>query len=212
LLINAIYFQGSWQTQFDAENTVSAEFNTPNGPVQAELMHQPETNMRYFETERFQAVDLPYGDSIFSMSVFLPKEGFEVQDVVSELSAENWANWLTQFTSTNIELLLPKFEMEYEIKLKGTLPTMGMPTAFTDFADFSQMIQGGGVKIDDVIHKAFIEVDEEGTEAAAVTVVVVVETSAPQYPVFKADHPFFFVIHDNKTNSILFMGQLMNPE
>ncbi len=211
LLINAIYFQGSWQTQFDAANTVTATFNSPSGPVQAELMHQPETNMRYFENERFQAVDLPYGDSIYSMSVFLPKEGFGVADIVGELSAESWENWLTQFTPTNIELLLPKFEMEYEIKLKGTLPTMGMPLAFTDFADFSQMIEGGGVKIDDVIHKAFIEVDEEGTEAAAVTVVVVVETSAPQYPTFKADHPFFFVIHDNKTNSILFMGQLMNP-
>ena len=211
LLINAIYFQGSWQSQFEEDDTFDADFNTPTGPVEVKLMHQPETNMRYFENELFQAVDMPYGDSIFSMSVFLPKEGFSVRDVVNELSAENWADWNSQFTAQNIELMLPKFEMEYEIKMKRTLAGMGMPLAFSDFADFSQLVEGGGVKIDDVIHKAFIEVDEEGTEAAAVTVVIVVETSAPQYPRFRADRPFFFVIHDNKTNSILFMGQLMDP-
>lgn len=212
LLINAIYFQGSWQTEFDPDNTFAANFNGPNGAVPAELMHLPEASIRYFENEWMQAVDLPYGDSIYSMSVFLPKEGYDVQDIVNELNPSSWENWLAEFNPTNIELMLPKFEMEYQTKLKGTLPTMGMPLAFTDFADFSQMVEGGGVKIDDVIHKAFIEVDEEGTEAAAVTVVVIVETSAPLLPRFKADHPFFFVIHDNKTNSILFMGRLMEPE
>ncbi len=212
LLINAIYFQGSWQTEFEPDNTFAADFNGANGAVASELMHLPEASLRYFENELMQAVDLPYGDSIYSMSVFLPKEGHDVQDIVNELSPSNWEAWLDQFQDTNIELMLPKFSMEYETKLKGTLPTMGMPTAFTDFADFSQMVEGGGVKIDDVIHKAFIKVDEEGTEAAAVTVVIVVENSAPLLPQFKADHPFFFVIHDNKTNSILFMGRLMEPE
>lgn len=212
LLINAIYFQGSWQTEFEPDNTFAADFNGPNGSVPAELMHLPEASMRYFENEFMQAVDLPYGDSIYSMSVFLPKEGYSVTDIVSELNPSTWENWISQFNPTNIELMLPKFSMEYETKLKGTLPAMGMPLAFTDFADFSQMVEGGGVKIDDVIHKAFIEVDEEGTEAAAVTVVIVVETSAPLLPTIRADHPFLFVIHDNKTNSILFMGRLMEPE
>ena len=211
LLINAIYFRGSWQTEFDPDNTFTADFYSPNGPTPTELMHLPEASIRYFENEFFQAVDLPYGDSIYSMSVFLPKTDYTVQDVVNQLSPSSWDSWLEQFTDTNIELMLPKFSMEYDIKLKGTLPTMGMPLAFSDLADFSQMIEGGGVKIDDVIHKAFIEVNEEGTEAAAVTVVVVVETSAPLLPQFRADRPFFFVIHDNKTNSILFMGRLMEP-
>ncbi|WP_020535450.1 serpin family protein [Lewinella cohaerens] len=211
LLINAIYFQGSWQTEFDPEDTQLAEFTSPNGPVDVEMMHIGESSFRYTSNELFQAIDLPYGDSIYSMSIFLPREGHNLEEVITEFSPENWETWQTQMAPSDVELFLPKFKLEYEIKLKSVLSMMGMDEAFSDRADFSQMINGDGVKIDDVIHKAFVEVNEEGTEAAAVTVVVIVNTSVPIIPVFRADQPFVFVIHDNKTKSILFMGKVTDP-
>jgi serpin B len=211
LLINAIYFQGDWQVAFDPEDTYPAEFQSAAGPQNVDMMHLPEVSMPYFETDRFQAVDLAYGDSIFSMSVFVPKPGYDVHDISAQLTAENWATWTSSFVPTDIELSIPKFKMEYEVKLKKSLVTMGMGTAFSDAADFSKLVEGGGVKIDEVIHKAFVEVNEAGTEAAAVTVVIIVETSVPQIPVVKADRPFLFVIRDNQTNSILFMGRLSDP-
>lgn len=212
LLINAIYFKGTWKAKFDPELTSPMPFFAPGGATEVDMMHLPEGSFPYFENDLFQAVDLPYSDSIFSMTVFLPKEGKDVEAVISELSPENYELWLSKFSNQNLDLYLPKFKMEYGAKLKRTLSDMGMGLAFSDAADFSKMIDGGGVKIDDVIHKAFVEVNEEGTEAAAVTVVVIIETSAQFPTLFKADHPFFFVIRDNKTNSILFMGKVMNPK
>jgi serpin B len=211
LLINAIYFKGSWQTEFEPEDTQVADFASPTGTVEVDMMHLQEASFRYTSNELFQAIDLPYGDSIYSMSIFLPREGHNLDEVISEFSPANWEDWQAQMVPNDIELFLPKFKLEYEIKLKSILSGMGMENAFSDRADFSQMIDGGGVKIDNVIHKAFVEVNEEGTEAAAVTIVVIVETSVPLIPVFRADRPFVFVIHDNKTKSILFMGKVVDP-
>lgn len=211
LLINAIYFKGVWKAKFDPELTSNMPFATPAGDVSVEMMHIPEGSFPYYENDLFQAVDLAYGDSIFSMTVFLPKEEKTVEDVIAELTPENYDLWLSKFSNQTLDLYLPKFKLEYGTKLKRTLSDMGMGLAFTDAADFSNMVEGGGVHIDDVIHKAFLEVNEEGTEAAAVTVVVIVESSVQIPVVFKADRPFFFVIRDNKTNSILFMGKLVNP-
>lgn len=212
LLINAIYFKGTWKAKFAADLTSPAPFYSPDGAVDVDMMHIPEGAFSYYENGLFQAVDLPYGDSIFSMTVFLPKEGKTVEDVIAELSPENYKLWLSKFTTQTLDLYFPKFKMEYGAKLKRPLTDMGMGLSFSDAADFSNMIAGGGVKIDDVIHKAFVEVNEKGTEAAAVTVVVIVETSVQIPTLFKADHPFFFVIRDNKTNSLLFMGKMMNPK
>lgn len=211
LLINAIYFKGAWRTKFDPANTQEADFKTAAGTEQVAMMHIPENDFPYFSNALFQAIDLPYGDSIYSMSVFLPKEGHDVNEVIAALNATTWPQWLSAFHTQPVELYLPKFKMAYDKKLKRTLVDMGMGLAFSDAADFSSMIDGGGVKIDDVIHKSFVELDEKGTEAAAVTVVIIVETSFPSTPVINANHPFLFVIRDNKTNSILFMGKMMNP-
>ncbi len=212
LLINAIYFKGTWKTEFDEADTEQADFHAPGGPVPVDMMHIPEAGLAYFDTDLFQAVDLPYGDSIFSMSVFLPKEGHNVDEVISELDGESWGQWLGAFEPTAVQLYLPKFKMEYGLKMKRTLSDMGMGLAFTGAADFSKMIDGGGVYIDDVIHKAFVEVNEKGTEAAAVTVVIMIESSAASVQTVNVDRPFLFVIRDNKTNSILFMGKMMNPK
>jgi len=211
LLVNAIYFKGNWRTKFEQKNTHKTNFFTGNGPVEVDMMHIPESGFPYFSNDLFQAVDLPYGDSIFSMSVFLPKEGHDVNEIVAELNAGTWQQWLGSFQPQPLELLMPKFKMEYDTKLKRTLSDLGMEVAFTDAADFTKMIDGGGVLIDDVIHKAFVEVNEKGTEAAAVTVVIIRETSIGLTPVVNLNRPFLFVIRDNKTNSILFMGKMMKP-
>lgn len=212
LLINAIYFNGSWKTKFDAADTEPATFNAPNGPEQVDMMHIAESDFDYFENELFQAIDLPYGDSIFSMSVFLPKAGHDANEVIEEMTPANWEQWISAFQLHAVELFFPKFKLDYDLKMKRTLSDMGMGLAFSDAADFTNMIDGGGVKIDEVIHKAVVEVSEKGTEAAAVTVVQIIETSAGAGPPsVNVNRPFVFVIRDNKTNSILFMGKVVNP-
>jgi serpin B len=210
LLINAIYFKGEWRNPFDPDNTHEADFYTESGIVKAEMMNIQRGNFLYFENDQFQAIDLPYGDSVFSMSVFLPKEGHDVKELIGEMNAGSWNEWLASFQNRELWLSFPKFKLEYDIKLKKVLSNMGMDLAFSDAADFSNMITGGGVKIDDVIHKTFVEVNEKGTEAAGVTVVEIIETSFGT--VFNANHPFLFAIRDNKTNSILFMGKVVNPK
>ncbi len=212
LLINAIYFKGTWQTEFKPEATHEASFYTADGPVTVDMMHIPGSDFAYFSNDLFQMIDLPYGDSIFSMTILLPKEGHDVDEVINQMNSSNWNTWITGLQTQPAQLFLPKFKMEYDTKLKRPLSDLGMEVAFTDFADFTKMIDGGGVKIDDVIHKAFVEVNEQGTEAAAVTVVVTIFNSAPSMPTVKVNKPFVFVIRDNRTNSLLFMGKLMKPE
>jgi len=214
LLINTIYFKGAWQTEFDPKDTYETDFYLEGGGTSTvDMMHIQENDFPYFQNSLFQAIDLPYGDSIYSMSVFLPMPGHTVDEIVAEMSPETWDQWLGAFQPQPVELLFPKFKMEYGKLLKRTLSDMGMPVAFSANADFSKMVDGWGVKISDVLHKSFVEVNEEGTEAAAVTVVIIDYTSTgPSVPIFKADHPFVFVIRDNKTNSILFMGKVMDPE
>lgn len=211
LLINAIYFKGTWLTKFDPDKTHKADFFAPSGQVEVNMMHIPESNFPYFSNDIFQAIDLPYGDSIFSMSIFLPKQGHNVDEVIDDFSVSTWNQWLAAFETQATELFLPRFKLEYRTELSRVLSQMGMSIAFSDLADFSNITSGGSVKIDSVIHKSFVEVNEEGTEAAAVTVVIVGETSANLSPVVNVNRPFVFVIRDNKTNSILFMGKVMNP-
>ena len=211
LLINAIYFKGTWQTEFDPKDTHKADFFAAAGPQEVDMMHIPESDFPYFTNDLFQAIDLPYGDSIFSMTVLLPHEDHTVQEVIDAMSPENWNLWLNALSTQSVQLFLPKFKMEYGKKLKRTLSDMGMQVAFSNAADFSKMIDGGGVFIDEVIHKAFVEVNEEGTEAAAVTIVIMTkDASAIAKPTVRVDRPFVFVIRDNQTNSVLFMGKVMN--
>ena len=211
-LINAIYFKGTWLRQFDPEKTFEAAFQLEdNGQTLVDMMTHGQTILPYFETEHFQAVDLAYGDSIFSMSIFLPKPDYSIDELVDELESASWNQWVNSFNDKELYFYLPKFEMEYEKKINRALVDLGMGIAFSDAADFSDINGFGGLRIDEVRHKAFIEVNEEGTEAAAVTSVVMVETTAPAIPLFNANKPFLFVIHERKTNSVLFIGKMMNP-
>ncbi|MCK4606234.1 MAG: serpin family protein [candidate division Zixibacteria bacterium] len=207
-LINAVYFKGAWTTEFDEELTRDALFTLTDGSeVPCRMMYQ-EGDFASYHHDLFDAVDLPYGDGSFRMTLFLPGSGIAVNDLAAQFTDDNWAEWIGNLEERPINLGLPRFKFDYKIKLNDVLAAMGMGIALTPGADFSNMVEGGGVWIDKVLQKAFVEVNEEGTEAAAATVVVVIE-SAP--PAVCFDRPFIFVIRENVSGAILFMGRVMEP-
>ncbi|MBN2415612.1 serpin family protein [bacterium] len=209
-LINALYFDADWTTRFDADDTFDGEFVRPDGSRRSCRMMQMTAEFPYFENEYFQSISLPYGSEAFTMSVFLPKQGKSVADMLPLFTGENWTAWMGGYLVQETALLFPKFSMEYEIELKDILTAMGMGIAFSGGADFSNISALYDLYISRVKHKTFIEVDEEGTEAAAVTVVEFRETSVG--PAIYLTRPFIFVIHDHHTNTLLFMGIQTDPE
>ena len=210
-LIDAIYFKGSWLFEFDPGNTHAAAFMTPFGSQTCQMMFHPEATLMYFRTGDFQAVDLPYGNGKFSMSVFLPAESRSVDEFIAQFTDASWKQWIFQFDSTTIELGLPKFKMEYGTLLNDALTALGMGVAFTGAADFSGINPNGDLYISRVIHKTFVDVNEEGTEAAAVTIVEMLESSAVTAISMIVNRPFVFVIWDHTTGAILFMGKITEP-
>lgn len=212
-LINAIYFKGDWLHPFDPEATTEQDFHLQEGgTVPVDMMSLGKFELEYFSTPTYQAVDLPYGDSIYSMTIFVPHENYTLQDIHPDLDQLKFqTGWADQFSYQEVFFSMPKFELEFEAKLNETLQTMGMPKAFTpNVADFSG-IAPAELFIDEVKHKAFIEVDEEGTEAAAVTSIGIGVTSTPSYPFVVLDRPFYFVIRENVANNILFIGKMVDP-
>lgn len=215
-LINAIYFKGSWQTKFDSANTRDATFHLESGSTkQVPMMNRTDNYMHYVNLDdNFQAISLPYGDGQMSMYIFLPSRESDLDTFLDGLNAENWENWLSQFQERKIWVQIPKFSLEYETGLIDTLTSLGMSIAFDEGrANFSRMASlediVGNLYIAKVKHKTFIEVNEEGSEAAAVTGIGIAVTSLP--PQFIADRPFFFAIRDNETNTVLFMGTVVDP-
>ena len=212
-LINAIYFKGIWQYEFDEENTSDGSFYLNNeSQVQVPVMKQT-TTLRYTTNEIFSMVELPYGQGNFSMLVLLPQNGHNTDEIVSALTPGNWDAWISTLAEKNVDLHLPKFTFEYENQLNDELEAMGMGIAFTDLADFSKINGSGGLCISKVLHKSFVEVNEEGTEAAAVTSVEIINTSAgpDQTAPFYVDHPFLFAIRETSTGAVLFIGRVQNP-
>jgi serine protease inhibitor len=209
-LIDAIYFKGTWKLRFDPEKTTAQPFHLPDGSVKScQMMAMPETDISYLATREFSAVDLKYGDGDYSMTILLPNWDMTVDSVVAQLTDENWQSWLGEFRLQNWALQIPKFEIEYEKSLKGVLGALGMGIAFTDSADFRGINRAGNLLITEVKHKTYVKVDEEGTEAAAVTSVEVGFTSGPMS--LTVDRPFLFVIHENHSGTILFMGKIVDP-
>ncbi len=209
VLINAIYFKGSWQQEFDKSATRDGTFYLSDGSEKQVPMMYRKGTYPYFRGSNFEAARLPYGDGEVSMYVFLPNRESDLDGFIGQLNVENWSEWMSQFrerADDDSEMILPRFKLEYEVKLNDTLKDLGMGIAFGGGADFSGM--GPQLFISEVRHKTIIEVNEEGTEAAAVTAVIGVE-SAP--PVFRVDRPFFFAIYDNRTQTLLFMGIVMEP-
>lgn len=213
VLLNAIYFKGNWEQKFDELETKEQPFTSADGTAKNLPMMFLSSSFPYFENELFQAVALPYGEGRASMYVFLPKAEVGLAGFYQQLNNENWQNWMLQFDYGEVELGLPRFKAEYELKLNDVLKALGMEIAFErGVADFSDMLNTSQqLFISEVKHKAFVEVNEEGTEAAASTAVTITLRSLPRRFKMKVDRPFFIAITDNETGSILFMGSITNP-
>ena len=208
-LINAIYFKGTWTYQFDPADTTDETFHAPGGDKTVKMM-QLHGNLRYQQNADFQAVDLPYGHELFSMSVFLPAGGQSVDELAAKLTSASWAAWMEGFAVEEVELSMPRFELEYEQILNGILTALGMGAAFSAAADFTGINPAGGLWISMVKHKTYVKVNEEGTEAAAVTSVEIGKgVSTPI--ALRIDRPFLFVIHDKHSKAMLFMGKIVDP-
>ncbi|MBW4684279.1 MAG: serpin family protein [Komarekiella atlantica HA4396-MV6] len=213
-LINAIYFKGNWSQEFDKSQTTQHPFNSISGRQKQHPMMSQKGDYRYYENQQFQAVSLPYGkDGKVSFYIFLPKQNSNLKTFYQNLNVENWEKWMTQFNKQAGFIRLPRFKTDYDVTLNDALKALGMEEAFSSKANFSGM--GKNFAISQVQHKTFVEVNEEGTEAAAATSVAVEAVSLRQQPQpFKmiVDRPFFCVIRDNQTGNILFMGSIVEPQ
>lgn len=214
ILINAIYFKGDWTYQFDEKGTENRTFQLEGGKTKEVPLMMLNESLAYMENDDFQAVTLPYGDGEMSMKVFLPKEGVSLDEFKKTVTSENWRLWNSNFNLNEGVVRLPKFQLEYEVLLNEALKKFGMNSAFDEGANFTNMIkEDNPVWVSDVLQKTFIDVNEEGTEAAAVTSVGMKTTSAPIDEPFQMEvnRPFFFAITDDETDAILFMGSVANP-
>ena len=215
ILLNAIYFNGTWQFSFIEELTEEQPFYPSDGSTTEVPLMNLQEELAYLETDEFQAVALPYGEGEMSMHVFLPAENSSLDEFKSSMDEETWSEWMEKFEWKDGKVSLPKFELEYEVNLNETLYDLGMETAFSN-ADLSKMFEeSNDLFISEVKQKSFVNVSEEGTEAAAVTSVAVAETSAPAHvePPFEfiVNRPFFFTVTDEETGVILFMGSIEKP-
>ena len=227
-LISGIYFTGDWQEEFDISRTVDKPFYVSNDEIteikQVPTMHKTDW-YPYYAGEHFQAVSLPYGDGQMGMYIFLPNQDTDLNVFLEHLNVENWEGWMSQFfapfSEREVELVLPKFKLEYSVELASALTQLGMGIAFDGAnADFSRMrVSPVPVFISYLNHHAVVEVNEEGTEAATGTFVFLDEPEVlaeaadafiPPIP-FVVDRPFFFAIRDNQTGTVLFMGAVVDP-
>lgn len=216
MLINAIYFQGEWTNAFDEDETSDETFHLDDGSTKDTPLMKLKEDLMYMENDDFQAVSLPYGDDEeMSMHIFLPSEDSNLKDFQEKLTSDNWGEWQSEFQEQEGTIMLPKFQMEYEATLNKSLEALGMETAFNkDKANFENMVkEDDPLWISEIKQKTFIDVNEEGTEAAGATSSEMETTSAPIDEPFemKVDRPFFFAITDDETEAILFMGTIYNP-
>jgi len=216
-LINAIYFKGQWKYQFDETLTMPRPFYKLDGTQSNPETMVAQAALRYYENEKFEAVELPYGQGNYSMVVLLPKTSSNPSEVISLMNSQNWDSWIEGMAEhESVVVNLPRFTFSYEMSLNSTLQGLGMINAFTPgVADFSGITTQMEIFISRVIHKTFVEVNEQGTEAAAVTAIEFENTSVgpdePEAKYFYVDRPFVFVIRERDTNAVLFAGKVMEP-
>ncbi|MFO7295789.1 MAG: serpin family protein [Clostridia bacterium] len=216
-LINALYFKGNWTNEFDPKLTREEAFFLSDGTQKAHpIMFQGGKKYPYYKGENFQAVSLPYGNGRVSMVVFLPDEGVDLMEFCSSITLEKWQEWMNSLSETQGDVGLPKFKLEYEVELKEALKALGMEVAFdpgkANFGKMHPIAPGANVYLSSVKHKTFVETNEQGTEASGVTAVEVTLTSLPldNFNMI-VNRPFFFVIRDNETGTLLFMGAIVDP-
>jgi len=210
VLTNAIYFKGLWVKQFDKKETREEDFRvSPEETVKVPMMSITREEFNYYETEKLQILELLYEGEDLSMLIILPKED-DLKSLEESLSLEKLSELRNSLSEQQVDVYIPKFKFETKYFMAKTLKEMGMSTAFSGDADFSGMDGTKDLFIANVIHQAFIDVNEEGTEAAAATGVVM-ELKAAMPTVFRADHPFIFMIQERETNNILFLGRVIDP-
>ena len=210
-LINAIYFKGVWTWQFDKAKTQNEPFVLDSGKIEYVPMMQQKGNFRYYEGDIFEAVALPYGSRRMSMYIFVPLAENGLPDFLKSLNTGNWNKWMSGFRETKVDVCIPHWKLNCEMDLKKPCSDLGMENVFhSGMCDFSGMCKSGAkdIFISVLKQKAFIEVNEEGTEAAAATIVVMARSGCPEV---RANRPFFYAIQDDQTNTILFMGTVVNP-
>ena len=216
-LINAIYFKGRWSKPFDPRRSREMPFMLSGGRQHSHPMMAQTGKFDYYAIQGFQAISLPYGAGRASMYIFLPEQRSSLRAFRRELTYKSWEVWLRHFRPAEGTIVLPRFKLAYEATLNDALKALGMGIAFDQRrADFGGMIADSkpSVNIDEIKHKTFVEVNEEGTEAAAVTSIGMIRTTmAPQRNFSMiVDRPFFCAIRDNQTGALLFMGAITDPE
>ena len=217
-LINAIYFKGNWTYPFDENLTGDDDFYLIDGTTKKVPMMSQQENFGYYKGDNFSGVKLPYGQEKMAMYIILPDEGVNLDSVIESLDTDRWKDILESFSSKQVYISMPRYKMEYGIKLlNNVLINLGMGIAFDPYlADFSGIVSresGESPWISRVLHKAVIEVNEKGSEAAAATVVEMMESAMPVEEIieFVVNRPFFFIIADNRSGSIIFMGKVVEP-
>ena len=217
VLTNAVYFKGEWVKQFNKDDTLERDFTTDSNDVVKAFMMQrtdDESIYNYGENNILQILEMPYSGDDLSMLIILPKDN-NLEDVEKSFTTNKLSDWKDELKEQRVNVFLPRFKFETKYSMAEDLAEMGMPTAFGN-ADFSGMTGKMDLAISQVIHQAFVEVNEEGTEVAAATAVIMKEESAgpngPIIPVFNANHPFIFIIQQKETGNILFMGRVSNPQ
>jgi serine protease inhibitor len=215
ILTNAIYFKGDWIDPFEKNATADADFHlSSTQAVKAPLMHRSSA-FRYYDAGTFQALELPYKGGTLSMVILLPKDADGLPALEQSLTPDSLTNWLGKLgPAPKVIVTLPRFTMTQQFELSSALSAMGMPQAFGGAADFSGMTGKRDFTISAAIHKAFVDVNETGTEAAAATSIVMRATAMRLEPppiIFNADHPFLFLIRDTRSGSILFLGRVVDP-
>ena len=214
VLTNAIYFKGKWAHPFEEKRTREAPFTLTDGSkTPVDMMHQTE-RFGYAETDALQVLEMPYAGDELSLVILLPRKTDGLTAMEEELTPEHVETWLAQIRRREVIVSVPKFKLTSKFNLERLLGSMGMPLAFSRGADFSGMTGAPDLFISAVIHQAYVDVNEEGTEAAAATAVTMKLTSIgpTRTPAFRADHPFIFMIRDKTSGSILFLGRIMNPQ
>ncbi|MFD1615714.1 serpin family protein [Gelatiniphilus marinus] len=209
--INAIYFKSDWKYRFKPEDTKLLPFKLDNGSIKQVEMMTMEQDLKYFSNDMFSSVELPYNNDKYMMTLLLPHADKVANDIVAILNNKNWMAWQNNYTEQAVKITMPKFTFSYKKQFNDALTNLGLGIAFSDNADFSG-ISDVATKISFVLQKTFIDVNEKGTEAAAVTAVEIINTSMGGPIQFLLDRPFVFTITEKETGSLCFMGKVGAPE
>ena len=212
VIANAIYFKGTWAKQFEKADTIPRTFHIDkNGKVDVDMMQQ-KSHFNYMENDDLKMLELPYEGDRLSMFVVLPKEIDGLKNIEQKISGQMLNNCFSQLKNMEVNVTLPKFKLETSYELNSSLQQMGMPSAFNYSANFSGISGSKDLFMSNVLHKAFIETNEKGTEAAAATAIIISTTCVRKHKIFNANRPFIFFIKDKLTDLILFIGRINNPK